>query len=536
MTDYNETQLMEMLRKADAANDTEAARVIAGRIQSLKKVPQSQVTEPQSQHRASGMLDSFTTGAVGSFGDELTAFEAALLGRKPGGGLFDLFNYDNTFQERYNQALAAERKQNAAFKEKYPIASTLSELAGTIASGASLAKSGVTMVGRTKGFLPKVAAGGVEGAGYAAVYGAGSDESGNRLKAAVDAAPMGFGMGAGLSTAGHGLQRLIGNRTAEKLSPSVKDLGAKADAAYDKIDNLDVKYTQDAVLELVDKMSDSLKRNNATKVTDPRAYSLTKAMKKDAKSVSEIPFMTLERLRRRLWREASNKAHGDDTKTLADLAREIDNFMDGATSAQVTHGNPEQAATLIRSARSQHNQFRKAETIEEILKVAQDKTGRMGSGGNLNNNIRGGLERLLNNPKKSKWFSKEELSKIEKVVRGGKGQNMLRFLGNMSPLGNAFIGGAHLVAMMHNPALAVGSGVASLARIAAAKNTKSAAEQVARGIRGGVEVVPNQALPPLLTGPSMGLIGYSTDAAKKATSPMLLPGTLGAGLLAPAGR
>ena len=85
---------------------------------------------PGEQTTSEGIIDKFTQGVTANFGDEITALESALLGRRPGGGTFDLFNYgDTTFEQRRQEALAAERAQQAQFTKDNPATAMTAEIA-----------------------------------------------------------------------------------------------------------------------------------------------------------------------------------------------------------------------------------------------------------------------------------------------------------------------------------------------------------------------------------------------------------------------
>ena len=85
-----------------------------------------------------GVLDSVTQGATFGFGDELTAFEAAVLGRTPEDQSFTgVGHYDVPFWQRYDRALQAERAQQRGFFEEHPVTSVAAEIGGALPVGAA---------------------------------------------------------------------------------------------------------------------------------------------------------------------------------------------------------------------------------------------------------------------------------------------------------------------------------------------------------------------------------------------------------------
>ncbi|WP_420415295.1 hypothetical protein [Roseibium sp.] len=199
------------LVNAHKAGDTAAATKLAKAIKTEQTIGVQ--TKPE------GVVDSFTQGVTFGLGDELTALEAGVLGKTPGGGWFD---YSKSFGERYDDALAAERGQQEQFREENPGTAFAAELAGGVATGAGLASKGATLIGRTagQGLKKRVAAGMGEGAAYGGAYGFGSGEGGleNRIDSAAIGGVTGALLGGAVPTAGEGARRAT-NYVGSKLNP-----------------------------------------------------------------------------------------------------------------------------------------------------------------------------------------------------------------------------------------------------------------------------------------------------------------------------
>lgn len=182
----------------DGMSEDAINQALAGMVQSPPDAPSSDA--PAEQSYAAGLLDQFTQGALAEFGDEATALEAALLGRTPGG---DWFDYSQPWSERYNTALEAEREQQKQFEAENPVASTLANVGGAVAT----AMTPVGAVGQAVG-APLTAANlgraALAGAGYGSLYGYGEGEGGamNRL----ENVPLNAAIGAGGGVAGNVLQ------------------------------------------------------------------------------------------------------------------------------------------------------------------------------------------------------------------------------------------------------------------------------------------------------------------------------------------
>lgn len=247
-------RLSRALKNAHAAGDVEAARTLA---QALRQAQAQADTGPARYigetrgadtwaNALGNTVDSLTSGIVpGS--DEITALESAVLGRQPGGGTFDLFNYDQPFGERYDAALEAERAQQRQFNEEAP----LKDLGGEIVGGVGGAVAGLRglgamtqapgAVGRGASaayrwlFNPQTMAGtvgraGAAGAGAGAAFGFGEGEGGfaDRAQSAATGGLVGGTVGGAAppvatavrGVAGRALQTLRGLAGFQQATPA----------------------------------------------------------------------------------------------------------------------------------------------------------------------------------------------------------------------------------------------------------------------------------------------------------------------------
>ncbi|TBB25197.1 hypothetical protein ELH51_27335 [Rhizobium ruizarguesonis] len=107
------------------------------------------------------------------------------------------------FSDSFDSAQELQRQEMARQREEHPIGSAVTEIAGGVGSGISLAKNGVTLVGRManngiRNIIPRMLAGGAEGAGYAGISGLFGADGGirNRVDQAVENLPVGAVLGA----------------------------------------------------------------------------------------------------------------------------------------------------------------------------------------------------------------------------------------------------------------------------------------------------------------------------------------------------
>jgi len=216
------TRLKNALKAADAAGNTGDATALAKALRAAMQAPTD--TRPES-NMLEGVVDSLTQGITFGFGDELTAFESAVLGKTPEGGWFD---YSKPYGERYDQALTAERQQQKRFADENRVVATGSEIVGGIAG--ALATGGAGLVAKGATLQGKAGLGALEGAGFGGLYGFGSGEGGaaNRAQKGLSGAAIGA-VGGGAATAiGTKFGQAIANYRANKAAAAS---GASPDAS-----------------------------------------------------------------------------------------------------------------------------------------------------------------------------------------------------------------------------------------------------------------------------------------------------------------
>jgi len=242
-----------------------AARARAQQLQ----IAAAAVAAPEDQSYGSGLIDSATKGMAFGFGDRLTALESAILGRKPGGGTFDLGNYDVPFSDRYNRALEAERSQNRKFERDNPIASKVAEIGGAVATGGGMVRAGMSptanAAARGADWMRRGGLAAAEGGAIGSLYSLGGQEdltninprdiaagTGIGILAGPAAELVGSGINAGLRAGRNYLRPAVGARAkiAKELTPegilALERLGPEAmvaDAAPNAVRG--IGYTAD---------------------------------------------------------------------------------------------------------------------------------------------------------------------------------------------------------------------------------------------------------------------------------------------------
>ena len=281
-----------------------------------------------------------------------------------------------------------------------------------------------------------------------------------------------------------GIARTVKGSAASKAAPTVEELQAAKQAAYKAADNAGAVYDPQGYDKMLTDVVAAFKKDRF----NPKRHSVAASVFEDlvAERGKPLTLTELDQLRQIVRRDVVNPSYKS-----ADLAAdghfgeiildEIDNLI--ASNAQ--GGGP------ITAARELNTRLRKTELIERALVKAERRAASTGSGGNLNNAIRQNIRAILDDPKKARAFNKEELASMEKLVRQGKMEDLLRWVGKFAPGGNGLIGMLQVGGTILNPSMAALPIAGMAAKGLADKGTVDAAARLQAQIaRGGKALKP----------------------------------------------
>jgi len=528
----------------------------AAELEQLKSAPSSRDqstvaagAEPEEQNWLMGMIDSTTHGMLQGWGAKATAAEAALLGRPVGGGIGDEFqNYEGTFGERYEAALAAEKAQNEKFGDANPISSTIGELGGSVAS--AIATGGAT--------APLKAA-----ALSGAAYGSGEAESGEELSGAAFGAVTGIAAYGVLKGVGKAVKKgldktLIADKYLKNQSKSSSAIFAKAKELYQKIDNSDVRLTERSSRNLGQDVKLSIFKNDLA--IDPNSTGLNQKAVQFVDSVgsrlgSNPTIKQLESVRKAAYADLYD---GTNDRFGHAIRKTIDEHIAKLKPAEIKYtprslggskftqldtpggayrmgtDSGKQVLKDLQDARALYKTGIKTEKIQELLVQAKEELSSQ-RGGDIGSKLKIKFRQLLKaerkytNPmddNKSLLFSNAEIDAITKILDGTKGENILRRIGNSAntfPMrGMTPWAGAATLGAFNAPAgvaAGIGLGGAALARRSAGKQTERQAQKalglVANQGKQAMPELPNTLLEHVLGKGAAGMFAGSLDYSGK---------------------
>lgn len=362
-------------------------------------------------------------------------------------------------QRQIEDGYAAEHPHMAALGKGVGMAATAAVPAGDAANMFAQGARGLNAATATNAARGAVTAG-VQAAGYAAAdRGTLSERLGAAARAARDPATLAIGAVAG-GAATPGAAKIT-----KPAARNLDQLQTAKTAAYQAADAAGVRYTPQAF----DNFVSSLTADAAAAKLNPMRHPRAASMLQDIQSLQgHAPSLTeMDQLRQVIRRDVA-KAPDDAERFFGQrMIKQLDQFIDGAGPADVVSGSAGNAADLIRNARDLNTRVRKVQAVQDAVESARLRAGSTGSGGNADNATRQNLRRLLENT--PNWTGDEKAA-LESIVMGGKGQNLLRLVGKLSPSGNGLMAAGNLGAAAMGGPLGAVPGAAGLAAKLAADN------------------------------------------------------------------
>lgn len=380
----------------------------------------------------------------------------------------------------WNRNRAVQKGMSEDFVKAHPFLGGLSEgtaMAGSVLiPGGAAAKSSV-LAPRLANIVGGASVAGLTGAGYAA-----ADEGtpAQRLQAASKAVtdPVTLILGGTAGAFAPAAKKAASTSKAPAIA--LEDLKKAKDAAYQAVDNAGISYTPQAFQDFVADARSALAKANVSPIRHPRATSMLNDLEGMAKTGHAPSLTQLDQLRQVIRRDVvdvSDKAEKFFGRKLVDS---LDNFIENAPATAVSSGVAQDAQSLLAKARDLNMRMRKVEAVEGAVSKAKMRAGSTGSGGNVDNATRQNLRVVL---EKTPNFTAEEKAALETVVLGGKGQNMLRLAGKLSPSGNGLMAAGNLgAAAMAGPVGAIPGAVGIASKFAADRMTQRNVAEVLRVI------------------------------------------------------
>ncbi len=384
-------------------------------------------------------VDGTQSGVTFGADDELAGAGRAL---KNTGGLLGLARraidpsqeaFSPIMKEEYRRGRRVAEVAKQFRENKHPYASVAGEVAGGLTTAGGLAKSGVTLVGRTtgKGIPTRMLAGATEGAAYGGLYGAGNANPGERLKGAQDGALVGAVTGGALEGVAGRLAKRSARKALNKSVPTSVKYKKRAKPLYRKAKKAGAMVQPKAYEKMMRSVANDLDEFGYDQDLQRRVPPLLRKVGSNYNKATSVP--ELEKVRR-MANNVLKDGDGSEREIAKLVKRRIDELMDNKSAWM----GDKSGLKALKKARTNWSQAKKMEIVEKAV-----RDGSAAASGS-ENGVRNAFRAILKSDKKRRLFTADEIKAMEQIRDGSRGQNILKLLGKLgygSGGSNSFVGG-----------------------------------------------------------------------------------------------
>lgn len=224
-------------------------------------------------------------------------------------------------------------------------------------------------------------------------------------------------------------------------APEIDQLQDVSRAVYKEIDDLGVSLQPKAFSGMVNKIRKEVKDQGFDKNLNPKTAAVLKAF--DEKIASRVPpTLTEVDTMRKIAGGAAKSLEPAEAALGVTIINTMDNFLDqlGSTGFKAPKSvNLADIRPKYKAARDLWGRARRSELIQESFEKAKNQAS------GFENGVRTQFRSILNNKKKSKFFKPDEITAMQKVVRGGAKENILKLIGKLGfseGQASGFLGGS----------------------------------------------------------------------------------------------
>jgi hypothetical protein len=350
---------------------------------------------------------------------------------KAGSAIDAALGSGGTLGERYSTEVAKNQKLISDFEAAHPVASKVAEGAGAVAGSVPLIMAAPAAFGVSEAPLAaNMAVGAATGAGMGATDAA---IRGGDVGEAAKFGAIGGAAGPALGTAAGkvvgALSQRGGPQVAREMTPSTEDLFEAASNAYHDPALKELSIRPSALRTWKDQTALSLNEEGFVDVLAPKTFGVLSQFDK-APANSTVTGQGLNTIRKMLGRLARGS---DDTERAAasHAIEALDNFTGNLPKESVLRGDPGRVAAALEDARGNYAAAKRAKLIEDEAAKAARQAESGGSGMNADNALRQRIKSILNNDRRRRGFSADEIDQMERIVKGTPVANISRRIANM---------------------------------------------------------------------------------------------------------
>jgi hypothetical protein len=221
--------------------------------------------------------------------------------------------------------------------------------------------------------------------------------------------------------------------------PTNEMLRAESKAAYQRASDAGVIFNSDGLTRLAREIRETLGGNSYVERNQPRIGPVLDELNEKIANGGRVTLEGLESIRQ-MAGDAAERATGKEQLLSSKIIEHIDDFLDDVKPSETLGGSSHQASAALREARYAWHRLQKSTDVDLAIQKAVNRASSTNSGANIENTMRQNLRRILDKLDTQKiksgryrGWTDEEVSLLRRAVEGSGTQNLLRYLGKLSP-------------------------------------------------------------------------------------------------------
>lgn len=225
-------------------------------------------------------------------------------------------------------------------------------------------------------------------------------------------------------------------RPAKVEPPTVEALKAASNQGYDRVRDMGVEYSSDAVRAAADTIRRTLEQDGILGELAPKTHAVLGKLT-DPPDGSIATSSGIEAARRAFGNAGKDFLNPTDQEAARRAVEGLDEFVQAPPEGSVLAGPASAAGRALEDARGNYAAAKRSEKLagEDNFSSIEGRAGLnakvANSGQNLDNAVRQRVRDLLVSPKQRAGFSEEELAALQGVAEGNIPRNLTRGVGNI---------------------------------------------------------------------------------------------------------
>jgi len=213
-------------------------------------------------------------------------------------------------------------------------------------------------------------------------------------------------------------------RELSEAVPSIDQLKDTSRAVYREIDDAGITLKSGAFSDLTSRLEKAVnKAGFDPDITPKTARALNRFQELRG---NDVPLSEVDNLRT-VAQNAARSLEPAESALGSMMIEIVDEFLDksGSRALQGPPGQVKELGKRYKTARDLWGRARRSELIEESFEKARNQAS------GFENGIRTQFRQILNSKKKRRFFNKEELNAMKRVVQGTKAENFAKLVGRL---------------------------------------------------------------------------------------------------------